>query len=160
MDSDRPPSPDTSPNSRPFQFSLATTFVFTAAFSILFGAVFTLPDGWSGFIILSLIVALPPALIVAMKYGTGNIPAFCIGAFVPAGMCFALLILDRRWESVYSLLRSQRNVTPTDTILSWFLAMANFGVNWRPMAVISWAAAIMIGLICVVVRRWVQRGER
>jgi hypothetical protein len=164
MDSDQRSSSEPSPKPRPFQFSLATMFVMMTAFALVLAICFMLPDPWSGAIWLVLTVATPPVLAVVIRFGPERLAAFCIGALVPTGMSLAGLILNKEWE--YALPRSSGYVTwpaPSYTgdrlvvLGNWLVGTAKMGALWRPIALSSWVAAIVVGLLCVVVRRWVRR---
>jgi hypothetical protein len=37
----------------------------------------------------------------------------------------------------------------------WLAAIAMLGVVWRPITITSWAVAILIGILCVNVRRFI-----
>jgi hypothetical protein len=147
---------------RPFQFSLATMFVITAAFAIFLMICFTLPEPWSGAAWLVLTIAAPPVLAVIIKFGPGGLSAFSIGAIVPTGMSLVGLVIDKQWEFV--LPRSTGYVLMPSSygdrwaiLMNWIAGATHIGSTWRPIALTSWAAALVVGLLCVVVRRWVRR---
>jgi hypothetical protein len=43
---------------------------------------------------------------------------------------------------------------------NWLVGTARMGALWRPIALTSWIAAILVGLLCVGVRRWVARAGK
>jgi hypothetical protein len=156
MHSDLPESSEYSPKPRPFQFSLATMFVMTTAFALVLAICFTLPDPWSGAIWLVLTVATPPVLAVVIRFGPGRLAAFSIGAVVPTSMSLAGLVLNKEWEA---LPRSSGYVNGDRLVVlgNWIMGTARIGALWRPIALSSWDAAILVGLLSVGVRRLVQR---
>jgi hypothetical protein len=163
MNSASPVSADPSPTPRPFQFSLATMFVITAAFAIFLMLCFTLPDPWSGAAWLVLTIATPPVLAVIIKFGPGGLAAFSIGAIVPTSMSLAGLVLNREWESLprtagYASWPAPGLLSDRFAVLgNWIVGTARIGALWRPIALTSLVAAIVVGLLCVGARRWVQR---
>jgi hypothetical protein len=161
VDLNSPRSEESSAKARPFQFNLATMFVITAAFAIILMICFTLPDPWSGAAWLILTIATPPVLAVIIKFGPGGLAAFCIGAIVPTGMSLAGMLLRKDWQSAtpypgYGWPSVQMG-SRLALLGNWIEETSRIGAAWRPIAVSSFAAAILIGLLCVVVRRWVQR---
>ncbi len=151
------------PVRRPFQFSLAALFFVTALVAVAFGVCFTLPDMLAGFLVFLLIMILPAIEIVAMKYGSGSLPPFCIGAIFPSGMCLIGILFDRTWTSLFNSMSGSYGLglerTPWHAIGDWLIIVSSMGRFWRPMAVTSWFAAAFIGLVCVGVRWLLQRRQ-
>ncbi len=160
MDSEPPVSAEPSQKLRPFQFSLATMFVITAAFAIVLAICFTVPDPWSGGAFLLLICAFPVALFVAIKYGSGTVAVFSTGAIVPTAVCLIGLMLDRRWPMLLDSYHASPAMDRVVQLVDWLREEARIGSNWRPMAVTCWAAGVVIGVVCIGVRQFVQRGRR
>jgi hypothetical protein len=145
------------------QFSLRTIFVITAVLAFVMELWVVLPDVISGPAVFGLVLAVPSTLAVVAKYGSGSWPAFCIGAIVPTGMSLVGLMLAGQWSEVLSRANvfSPSSIQPNrwDTLFGWIKAIAEMGRYWLPVAILSWFAAVLIGILCVGVRRIVQRRD-
>lgn len=146
---------------RPFQFSLATLFVLTTALAVGFGVCFAVPASFAGVFVFILILILPAVAVVAMKYGTGSLPSFCIGALFPLSMCLAGLLFDPTLRSLLNRMQGHYGLSQEphawQAIGDWLVIVAVMGNDWRAMAVTSWFVAALVGLICVGVRRYLER---
>ena len=145
------------------QFSLRTVFVITAVLAVVMELWVVLPDVISGPLVFFLVLAVPSALAVVAKYGSGSWPAFCIGAIIPTGMSLVGLMFAAQWSEVLSranvLSQSSLQATRWDALFGWIKAIAEMGRYWLPVAILSWFAAVVIGILCVGVRRIVQRRD-
>ena len=159
MATDLPQSVSSAPRPRPGQFSLATIFIVTTLFAFALALVFVFPDWLAGPIILFLVLAVPAVLAVCAKYGPDSWTAFCMGALVPPGT--VLIGVAFTFISIGQYARvgaGAPSPTTTNQLLAfgqWLAAIAMLGGVWRPITITSWAVAILIGILCVNVRRFI-----
>ena len=163
MASESPFSEKPAGNSPPAQFSLATIFIVTTVLAFVLALVFVIPYGLAGPIILVLMLAIPAVLLVCAKYGPDTWTAFCIGALMPTGTClfglaFTMLVtLDRHGSFNEGTSSTLIAPDPLGPFGKWLAESAVIGVAWRPIAITSWAVAVVIGILCVNVRRFILR---
>lgn len=160
---DLPQSP--SPQ-RPGQFSLATIFIVTAAVAFVLGIVFVFPDWLAGFAVLFLMFAVPAAFVVCAKYGPGSWSAFCVGALLPTatlliGLAFTIFMFIEEPGGAGRRAANWATVPTVGDRLEpygkWLVASVTVGILWRPIVVLSWAIAILNGILCVGIRRFILR---
>lgn len=162
-------SPSLGPQRRlPAQFSLATIFIITAAVAFVLGIVLVFPDWVAGIAILFLIFLVPAALLIAAQYGPGAWTAFSIGALMPTATIsigltftfFAYVVKSPGFEFVGVKLIAPTTVNERlEPFSDWLAACVAIGVYCRPIVVISWAIAVVNGIVCVGIRRFILRRQ-
>jgi hypothetical protein len=160
MDADSPEVGGAGPETRLFQFSLATLYFLTTVLAIILSVCFAIPNWLAGILVVLLMLVVPAALVVYITYGSGRLPAFCIGAIFPSGVC----LIGFQWIGPGQAYSKRCAVTDPHPRLTrglrsaeWLNAASQMARFWRPMAVTSWIAAVFIGFICVGVRRFLRR---
>jgi hypothetical protein len=159
MDADLPEVRGAGPETRLFQFSLATLFFLTTVLAVILGVCFAIPNWLAGTLVILLMLVVPAVLVVSIKYGSGRLPAFCIGAIFPSGMCLIGFLMDGHWTSLLEAMRGYGAAAPDawTAIGEWLNVTSQMGRFWRPMAVTSWIAAVFIGFVCVGMRHFLRR---
>jgi hypothetical protein len=161
MAADLPQSASSAPQPRPAQFSLATIFIVTTIVAFILALIFVFPDWLAGPMILFLMLAVPAVLAVGAKFGPGSWTAFCLGALVPTGtiligIAFTFFVLIQ--QAGLGVARPPTAIRdPLTPFGQWLAATAMLGVAWRPIAVTSWGVSVVIGILCVNVRRFILR---
>ena len=148
-------SPETRPAhgpsaSRPFQFTLRTTFIVMTAAALTMSATMAAPAFLAGLCLVAWFVILPVILTVVVIYGRGYQRTFCIGALFPATSCLlgtgafvALMwVFPEDASSVLTDLRDKHLYRIAMVLMATLLA------------------AVVAGLLAIWVRRLVERPER
>ena len=139
-ETNKPAVPEAPP--RFLQFSLGTMFVVTTAVAIVCSLLFSMPTVAGFPLLLVFSVALPAALTTVIIYGRGYQRTFCIGALFPAGMFLVMFPF----------------IEPNVFRFPEFFRMNE--ADWlvfRVVVVGFWVSSILVGSICVGVRRLVER---
>jgi hypothetical protein len=126
---------------RPFlQFGLGTLFWITTATAVVCAVVFRMPIEFAIPLIVFISVALPAVLTTVIIYGRSYQRTFCIGAMFPS-VLLPLIILS-----------GGMNVTLFHPNLNEYEAFP-----FRMTVCAFWASSLLIGGLCVGVRRLVER---
>ncbi len=150
----------------PGQFSLAAIFIVTAAVAFVLGIIFVFPDWLAGIAVLFLMFAVPAALVVGAKFGPANWTAFCVGALVPMatiliGLAFTIFMFVQEPTAMARGAASRFTSPPNGDRLEpygeWLIACVRIGIVWRSIVFTTWAFAILNGILCVGVRRFILR---
>lgn len=128
---------------RPFlQFGLGTLFWITTATAVVCAVVFRMPVEFAIPAIVFICVALPAVLTTVIIYGRSYQRTFCIGAMFPTGSLLLAMTM-----SPFML------VNPNS--MGGFQAYTDFEA--RMVACAFWVSSLVLGGICVGVRRLVER---
>jgi len=129
--------PDAEPHG-PWQYSIQSLLILTAAVAVGCSVVFGLPDWAAGLLFLFLALTLPPVLLVVLRHGNPDQKAFALGALFPAcAMLFSLVTSARMWVPWNDL--------ELESTVRFVLLLIWFGGGGG------------IGALCVFVRRWLER---
>jgi hypothetical protein len=124
---------------RPFlQFSLGTMFWITTATAIACAVLFPMPTVVAVPLILLISVALPAVLTTVIIYGRSYQRTFCIGALFPSGI-FLLMV-------PYGGMTPFRFGSPGGEDFWFRIVVCGF-----------WVSSLLIGGVCVGVRRLVEK---
>ncbi len=131
------------PARRPFQFSLRTMFAMTACWAIACAVLFQVPS-WAALPVLVLCsVAYSAVLTTVLIYGHSYLRTFCVGALFLS----VFLLPPISPLSGYKLFAVTKFTDLTEE-------------DFRPVRVIfgvGWLSSILVGLLCVGVRRAIER---
>lgn len=144
---ERDESVPSEPPPRFLQFRLSSIFVLTFLVAVACTLLFSMPPMPGLLLLLVFSVVLPAVLTIIIVYGRGYRRAFCIGAMFPAVLTLlplavlsAILFIEPNGFDFY-----QSRLTE-DTNWLWF----------RVYVGSFWILSVMVGLICVGVRRLVE----
>jgi hypothetical protein len=127
--------------SRPFlQFGLGTVFWITTATAVVCTIVFRIPNEFADPLSLFISVALPAVLTTVIIYGRSYQRTFCIGAMFPAVFFLLFALHGGMWTNPLPL-----NV-PLDVDFQSRMVVCSF-----------WGSCLLIGGVCVGVRRLLER---
>ncbi len=132
------------------QFGLQAMLGMTAVVAVVCTLFFSIPPVVATPLMIVLMVTLPAVLTTVLVYGRGYQRTFCLGAIFPAGimlLCTSLMLM------IHSISAYQNSVA------TWEGFAERVGPYYRPYVALTLGAALAVGLICVVVRWIVDRGE-
>lgn len=126
-----------------FQFTIRSMLVFTAIVAALCSILFAMPDWAADLFLFFLALFIPAILVTLLVYGNRNQRAFGVGALIPSG--FLLLV---------ALGICTVRVPDFDTLLP---SSANY--HGRLTVVLFWMLGGLNGYLCVLTRRWIEKGR-
>ena len=122
-----------------FQFGLFSMFLVTTAVAVTCSLTFSMPAEVAIPLFVLISVTLAAVLITVIMYGRSYQRTFCIGAVVP----FGVLLLTLAFAGVILFLDGP---SPRGNSLATRLVVVSF-----------WASSLLIGGVCVGIRRLVER---
>ena len=131
---------DSNVESKRFQFNLRTSIVFTAIIAIITAVAVT--SGYFSGLSFMFLAFLSPGILGTIAYNGGPYDkVFCLSAMVP--ILFGLYSLG--WAFGWTVFNS---TSPTQ-LLGWFETRHHI---IKAVTLSSWVAALLCGLICLLVR--------
>ena len=132
-----------------WQVSLQRVFVVLTAFALGLGVMFTAPVIMAAPLVFLAIVALPAVLTMYVVYARGFERAFCIGALFPTGFHFLLT----QWLLGLTSFNGLIGNTAFDLRYFWLEICDGFMLLQRPLCLLCWISACLVGLIAAGVWR-------
>jgi hypothetical protein len=143
------------PRNDRFQFSLATLLWLTLAVACALALLVGMPSAVAVPILICLAIGVPAVLTTVLVYGRGYVRAFCTGALFPTG----IFLYATGWVFGLTIIEGPRPGT-MDSLAEWFEFFEEIGTPYRVYAGAAWALGLIVGLVCVGVRRVALSGWR
>jgi hypothetical protein len=143
---------DTSPVGRaapseadgPWQYSLKTLLVVTAAVAVALSIIVSSPDWIAVPMLMLLAIAVPALLTSVLVYGSGYQRTFCLGALFPTGIA----LYATGWAMGLALVDGD-----LDDLGEWLEFFEAAGNPYRVYSASAWLLAIAVGSAAVAIRR-------
>ncbi|MBN2578494.1 MAG: hypothetical protein JXB10_05835 [Pirellulales bacterium] len=130
--------------SRPWQFSLGALMAVITAAAVACSLFISMPNVYATPALIFISVGLPAVLTTVAVYGRGYKRTFCLGALFPAG---TMLVCTGFMTFVHVVSAYQNNVRSVMEFID------KVGPYYRPFVGFAWGACLIIGLLCMIVRR-------
>ncbi|MCX7429234.1 MAG: hypothetical protein NTW96_26855 [Planctomycetia bacterium] len=126
-----------------FQFTIRSMLILTAVVAVFCSVFFAMP-AWAGDVAITFLVFLIPSILVTLLiYGNRDQRTFSIGALFPSGLTLlvAFGICDLKIADFHGLLP--------------------FSINHdgKLSVVLFWGVGALNGYLCVLTRRWIEKGR-
>lgn len=129
------------------RFSVRGLFAFTTLVTVSVGFLVAAPDLMAGVVLAFVIVALPMTLTIILIHGQSFQQTFCIGALFPA----VTVLFSFAWSLGLVML----DAPPAPGNFEEFFE--DMGQRWRPYAAMSWVSVLVLGLLSVGLRVFIER---
>jgi hypothetical protein len=135
-----------------WQFSVRALFGLTICVAVACSVLFAMPDRAAAASIVVISVLLPAMLTTAAICGGGYQRTFCIGALFPASFLLFGFAVQSLWmlpEVLGKGVLSMANPYDAGNLAFWFRVQAGG----------CWGSSIIAGLLCLGVRRLIEKGR-
>ena len=136
---------NSTPPRGPWQFSMKTLLVVTAATAVALAIVVSLPNAIAVPVMLCLAIGIPAFLTVIVIYGSGYQRTFCIGALFPA----CAMLHATGWLLFFSIIEGPGNL---EDLGRWLEFFDEISAPYRVYTGAAWLLAIVVGFVAVGVR--------
>jgi hypothetical protein len=136
--------------SRPWQFSLGSLLAIVTAAAVASSLLITMPSVYSTPALVFITIVLPAVLTTVAVYGRGYKRTFCLGALFPAG---TMLVCTASMVFVHVVSAYQNDIKDVTKF------MDKVGPYYRPFVGFTWGACLIVGVLCMIVRRLAEERE-